>query len=596
MAELTPMVSRLSDVILLFLVTVENLAIASSTEVAYKAPCQDLIELFEDLQAILDGVPTRSFDSDDKELFLYQEFKEVKTAANRWRTQLSRMMTAMWDHLRQICAASQWPASQSWMARKLSRTQASAIIEDMQWKIAAAHQHFRTATQVMSQESFVALIFKAEAALPRISNSKIDHEHHKYLSGTMTSLLEGLEGWIADDTGRKSTDQRVRYLTGGAYTGKSTATAEFCQRLAVQGLLGASFRCNDARDNETKLLFPTLAVQLTKSQPALRQHIVAAAKDLKTPWDVMEMEDICHTLLRNPLRALPKDHPPIYIVIDAFEECERRSGFSPRKEQVTMLLRLLIACASERHSCLRILLVSRPDAPYIHELFASPTISPYIYHLQGPRFTETDVCAVFKDAMRTCRWGREWCSSNPDAIEHVAMRAQGWIGMFNIAGNIHTFRFGIGSQIHPQSGSRTQILDILQPLRSIVIFDEPYCPDSGLHFLHPTLRDVLVGHQWPVPIPTKPEVTARLTIGSFSEYAQQCRPPPVTDVGDLRYAFSYMDEHKEQFMPVQRAAWSDEEEADLVDTYRKLDSRTVDELFLWMCVTPRVVDGESSTG
>ncbi|KAI0742113.1 hypothetical protein C8Q80DRAFT_1274418 [Daedaleopsis nitida] len=298
MADLTSTVSGLSEVIDLFSETVMNLALASSTE----GPCQDLINLFEDLQATMRGVPSRSFDSNDEELF--QEFEEVKVAANRLYTLLSAMMAAMMEyvqclnsihdvpltasthhpsHLRQIRAASKWFAS--------------VIIEDMKQRIAAAHQDFRSATEVMSQDSsFVALISKAEAdarvlaALPRIRDAKIDHVHHKYLSGTMTSLLDELEGWmLARDRRCTSTDQCMWYLTGGAYTGKSTAAAEFCRRLAAQGLLGASFKYYDEYYNEAKLLFPTLAVQLATSQPVLRQHIVSAANEMEIPWDVMKM-------------------------------------------------------------------------------------------------------------------------------------------------------------------------------------------------------------------------------------------------------------------------------------------------------------------
>ncbi|KAI0742105.1 hypothetical protein C8Q80DRAFT_1274412 [Daedaleopsis nitida] len=688
MAYLTPTVSGLSEVIHLFSETVEYLAIVSSTEAARKAPCQDLINMFEDLQATMRGVPTRDFDGYDEEL--YQEFEKFKIAANRLHALLSTMTVAMMEHLQQIRrAASRWPASHSWNTRKLRRAQVSAIIDDIKWKIAAAHQDFRTATEVMSQESFIAVISKAEAdarvlaALPRISNAKIDHVHHRYLSGTMTTLLNELEAWIPTDTGRKSTNQYVWYLTGGAYTGKSTAAAEFCRRLAVQGLLGASFRCNDEHDNETKLLFPTLAVQLTNSQPALRQHIVSAAKDLETTWDVMAMEDICHKLLRDPLRALPKDHPPIYIVIDAFEECERRSGSGRQKELVTMLLRFLITCASG--SCLRILLVSRPDTRYVQALFASPTVSPYIHHLRCPRFTETEVGAVFKDLMSTCYWGEDWFSYHPHATGHVAMQAQGWIGYanlavsalldkysheprlaffgnsgkilepktcFSLAGDIRPFYKRLARllgqpelsslpgtypplywasiliyipddvlgrfQMTPRrlgiltGRSSTHILDILEPLRSIVIFENPYCLDSALHFLHPTLRDVLVSldrpaDQWPIPTPSEPEVAARLMIGcarmilspllaaqpkipldyaAFSEYAQQHPPPVVVDVGDLRYAFSYMQGLEETCIKPGEPGWNEEDVA-LAEMYGKLDSRTVDELFLWMCVTPR---------
>ena len=160
--------------------------------------------------------------------------------------------------------------------------------------------------------------------------------------------------------------------------------------------------------------------------------------------------------------------------------------------------------------------------------------------------------------------------------------------------------------------SSTQVLDVLEPFRSIVIVDEPYGPDSDLHFLHPTLRDALLHIGGLAAVPSEAEVAARLRIGcmrtilspllavrpeipldypAFSEYAQNHPPPAGTDIGDIQYAFDCMHALKEQDISGgEHSAFENDAEVALVERYANLDSRTVDDLFLWMCVTP-LTDG-----
>ena len=135
------------------------------------------------------------------------------------------------------------------------------------------------------------------------------------LKGTRTAILDSIELWIHD-----SDKPTIYWLNGLAGTGKSTIAQTTAERAFADGRLGASFFCSreyqDRRD--LQLIFPTLAVQLSRRYPEFRSAFVKL---------IRSNPDIIHESLYNQIEKLiaqPLTESAIstVIVIDALDECE----------------------------------------------------------------------------------------------------------------------------------------------------------------------------------------------------------------------------------------------------------------------------------
>jgi hypothetical protein len=94
------------------------------------------------------------------------------------------------------------------------------------------------------------------------------------LPGTRKQLLNEIMDWFADD------GSSVYWLRGLAGTGKTTVARSVADLAEQQGLLGGSFffsRTDTARQRAGAVL-PTIAYQLAKWRPALRQPLCEAIK------------------------------------------------------------------------------------------------------------------------------------------------------------------------------------------------------------------------------------------------------------------------------------------------------------------------------
>ncbi|GAB7362343.1 hypothetical protein MBLNU230_g2669t1 [Neophaeotheca triangularis] len=196
-----------------------------------------------------------------------------------------------------------------------------------------------------------------------LSNLVIAHEatHDSFdegelprcLPGTRTDLLDTVTNWASDPNSKK-----IFWLCGKAGTGKSTISRTVAENLKQAGLLGASFffkKGHETRSN-AKLLFPTLADQLVRVVPGIRQSLVIALD--KEP-------NLCHQhlkaqfdgLLGGPFQNL-KTHgmtsKAIVVVIDALDEC---AG----SESIRTVLRLLSQIGIVTSIRLLIFVTSRPE-------------------------------------------------------------------------------------------------------------------------------------------------------------------------------------------------------------------------------------------
>ncbi|KAG8941198.1 hypothetical protein FRC03_004747, partial [Tulasnella sp. 419] len=140
-----------------------------------------------------------------------------------------------------------------------------------------------------------------------------------------------------------------------AGTGKTTISRTVAKRFDDSDYLGASFFFSrDEDDRRTaNLVFPTIAYQLARRNPSLREHIVKAANP-----------DVCTAMMRTQLNKLiveplKRSNPqsfPLVIVMDALDECVKES-------QITEMLVLLAPVVQVIRNTINIkfFLTSRPE-------------------------------------------------------------------------------------------------------------------------------------------------------------------------------------------------------------------------------------------
>ena len=106
-------------------------------------------------------------------------------------------------------------------------------------------------------------------------------------------------------------------------TGKSTIAYEISKRLKTDGILGATFFFlrGDQELSSTRLVFSTIAYQLSQNQPSLAPYIAAAARKYPVRGTTQTAEVERDHFILEPLRAAGNDHKPVVVVIDAVDEC-----------------------------------------------------------------------------------------------------------------------------------------------------------------------------------------------------------------------------------------------------------------------------------
>ncbi|KAG8956984.1 hypothetical protein FRC03_010647 [Tulasnella sp. 419] len=219
-------------------------------------------------------------------------------------------------------------------------------------------------------ERMEAKVLSKEAALnaiqPRADNARYNSASQTSLSfclqNTRVALLDEIFNWVNDPYG-----QPMFWLSGMVGTGKSTIARTVAKGLDDKGLLGASFFFSrDEEDRRTTIrVFPTIAYQLARSVPPLRDHIIAAANpEVCTAMMRTQMEK----LIVGPLRAIADVSSPIVIILDALDECTNEN-------HVTELLVLLASCLEplRSHVNLRVLVTGRPEI-HIKGCFQRPAM------------------------------------------------------------------------------------------------------------------------------------------------------------------------------------------------------------------------------
>ena len=239
------------------------------------------------------------------------------------------------------------------------------------------------------------------------------------MAGTREGLFEQLDAWVDEPTGKP-----ICVLTGGAGTGKSTIAVEFAHRLHERSNspLGASFFFVRGVEDliSTRLFFPTLAYQLAYSQDTLYPLIVDAARKHLKMGAHQQMKYEAENLIHVPLCDANPEHPPIFLVVDAVDECTENAA-----TDVPEMLRLLIACVKEVGFPLRLFLTSRPadHVEYALSSGAKDDLHTISLHDLPADSVRRDISVFIKHQMKQIPNAESVL--NDDVIERIAQRADG---------------------------------------------------------------------------------------------------------------------------------------------------------------------------
>ena len=236
-------------------------------------------------------------------------------------------------------------------------TEEARICDDqasMEMQLQILDDIYETHTVVMRLEDKVDLS-KLETANEATYNSSAEGELPQCLSGTRADILKQIFAWAGDHAAK-----RIFWLCGKAGTGKSTISRTVAQKLADDGLLGASFFFKRGRADRSHagLLFPTIARQLADLFPDLA-HAIAAAIDQDSLLCDRYLTVQFDNLLLKALQSLERDsfwNAGVVLVIDALDECDKG-------ESIKTMLHLLSRVEAITSVRLRIFVTSRPELP-----------------------------------------------------------------------------------------------------------------------------------------------------------------------------------------------------------------------------------------
>ncbi|KIL64121.1 hypothetical protein M378DRAFT_163596 [Amanita muscaria Koide BX008] len=187
---------------------------------------------------------------------------------------------------------------------------------------------------------------------PAYYDSSLRKQAQECMQETRVAILNTIYEWV------DSIDNLpIFWLHGLAGTGKSTIAHTVAEKCRRRGTLGASFffAHADAECSNANLFFSTIAYQLSKFHPDLRQHIIDGVRGHPSPQDASiptQFEEFILTPIRKLSNGSARE--PIIVVVDAFDECN-----DARK--ASEILQLLSAKIPSLPLRLKFLITSRPE-------------------------------------------------------------------------------------------------------------------------------------------------------------------------------------------------------------------------------------------
>ncbi|KAJ7301321.1 hypothetical protein DFH08DRAFT_946105 [Mycena albidolilacea] len=250
-----------------------------------------------------------------------------------------------------------------------------------------------------------------------------DELKSEFLDGTREELFNELSLWSTSDFPQDN-PKRFYLLSGGAGLGKSSIAHQLCTRLdaSSEPVLGASFFFvrGGGELESIRLFFSSLAHQLAQSQPTLRPHIIATARQYLKRGDRQQMKYAFEELLRKPLAgASIVTQTPVLIVVDGLDECKERKLVPDLLQYLLELVRAL--------PWVRVFVTSRPE-PHIMSVLTSADAIIVVYHRSLEKTLEEwggDVRYYLKESVSKIPPYGDFLRNNPRFLERLIHRAGG---------------------------------------------------------------------------------------------------------------------------------------------------------------------------
>ncbi|PMD32012.1 hypothetical protein L207DRAFT_590884 [Hyaloscypha variabilis F] len=242
------------------------------------------------------------------------------------------------------------------------------------------------------------------------------------LENTRSDLLSKIYNWIDGPD-----EASIFWLNGFAGTGKSTIARTVARKYDKERRLGASFFFVKGGGDVggASKLFTTIATQLARRVPNLRQHICDAVAKHRDIYN-QSLRDQWACLVLEPLSKLKTDghegHSLYVLVIDALDECSDENT-------IRIIPQLLAEARSLKNMRLRIFLTSRPEVPIRHSFLQIPgTVhQDFVLHSISPPIIDQDIRIFLKHDLRLIAQerslGPDWPSN--EAIGLLVQRASG---------------------------------------------------------------------------------------------------------------------------------------------------------------------------
>ena len=240
------------------------------------------------------------------------------------------------------------------------------------------------------------------------------------LPNTRIQVLQQIRTWADGDDPRY-----IFWLSGWAGTGKSTIARTIAREYYDKGCFMASFFFSRGGGDVSHAgkFARTIAQQLAQRCTAFKFLLVKAISNdegisnrtLKDQWD---------ELILQPLSKLGAGsfQAPLFIVIDALDECEKESD-------VRLVLHLLSDSRSLGRLYFRVFITSRPDIPVRHgfSLIPNQDHQDFVLHDISQSIVDGDIFTFLQhtltDIRRKYALGENW--PGEEAIRHMVRKAAG---------------------------------------------------------------------------------------------------------------------------------------------------------------------------
>ncbi|KAI0704024.1 hypothetical protein C8Q76DRAFT_697383 [Earliella scabrosa] len=392
--------------------------------VQVKGLCETITRVAETVQKGIDRIPS---DSPDR-----KAVKEKLRASKE--SSLDTRIDQLKSELEKVLEEAAQLADQPWYDRFFRSKKNMDTIDSLKENIVQACQAFQLQGDITIEMVTQTTLREVTILIERSASYRSGDNAGKaqYLESTRKNVFRELNAWVENSSHVKA-DHRVLVLVGAAGMGKSTIASELCRQLDESKRLGASFFFTRGPQgpNSALYFFNTIAFQLATllESDALHHTIVSAVREhLKRGGgsQQQQMEYACEDLVRKPLQTLAESesqhHSPIFIVVDALDECTAEDI-----DAVPTLLKLLLSCTESPSSPLRILLTSRPEPNSVrHILDAHPSVLRRTFRDIGDQNTVTrDIEAVIRDKLSKHPISLAWSAANPTHIQQLVNRSEG---------------------------------------------------------------------------------------------------------------------------------------------------------------------------